>query len=125
MESLFLLERDPQTDSLTLNGFPPVPTPKGWNGCPTKGALKMENIKKESKTAIDPVCGMEIQPDNFTISTTYMGQPYHFCTESCLKKFKEDEKRFSAQKQGGKKGWWVRYLEKLKKQEGDIRSCCH
>ncbi|HKI49969.1 MAG TPA: hypothetical protein VKA69_11620 [Desulfobacteria bacterium] len=24
-----------------------------------------------------------------------------------------------------KKGWWSRYVARLKKHEGDVRSCCH
>ena len=85
----------------------------------------MQNIKKASKMAIDPVCGMAIDPKTHNISAIYMGEPYHFCKESCLHAFKEDEQRYAGQNKRKNKGWWARYLEKLKKQEGDIRSCCH
>jgi YHS domain-containing protein len=84
----------------------------------------MQNSKKRANTVIDPVCRMEIIPEQSKISLAYMGKPYHFCSETCLNTFKGDVHRFTGKNPGKKKGWWARYLEKLKRNEGDIRSCC-
>ena len=41
-------------------------------------------------TAIDPVCGMTVQPATAAGSYEYQGKPYHFCATSCLTKFRAD-----------------------------------
>jgi Cu+-exporting ATPase len=41
----------------------------------------------ESKV-IDPVCGMSILPSDAVGQATHRGQTYHFCSPSCLDKFK-------------------------------------
>jgi len=38
-------------------------------------------------TAIDPVCGMTVQPAMAAGSTEYQGKTYYFCATSCLAKF--------------------------------------
>ena len=40
--------------------------------------------------AIDPVCGMTVQPATAAGSYEYQGKPYHFCATSCLTKFRAD-----------------------------------
>jgi Cu+-exporting ATPase len=41
-------------------------------------------------TAIDPVCGMTVQPATAAGSYEYQGKTYHFCATSCLTKFRND-----------------------------------
>ena len=41
-------------------------------------------------TAIDPVCGMAVQPDTAAGSYEYQGKTYYFCATSCLTKFRTD-----------------------------------
>ena len=41
-------------------------------------------------TAIDPVCGMTIQPATAAGSYEYQGKTYYFCATSCLTKFRAD-----------------------------------
>ena len=43
---------------------------------------------------IDPICGMEVEPNNAAGSHVYNGQTYHFCSHHCLAKFKEDPEKF-------------------------------
>ncbi len=43
---------------------------------------------------IDPVCGMKVDPANAGGSYEYNGQPYYFCSQSCLSKFRENPHRF-------------------------------
>lgn len=41
--------------------------------------------------AIDPVCGMSVDPAKSS-ATTYQNQTYFFCCPHCLNKFKADPK---------------------------------
>ena len=41
-------------------------------------------------TAIDPVCGMTVQPATAAGSYEYQGKTYYFCATSCLTKFRID-----------------------------------
>ncbi len=45
---------------------------------------------------IDPVCGMEVTPEDAAGSFQYQGQPYYFCNESCLEQFKANPQEFLA-----------------------------
>ncbi|TKB94949.1 MAG: heavy metal translocating P-type ATPase [Nitrospira sp.] len=40
--------------------------------------------------AIDPVCGMTVQPATAAGSYEYQGKTYYFCATSCLTKFRDD-----------------------------------
>ena len=40
--------------------------------------------------AIDPVCGMTVQPSTAAGSYEYQGKTYYFCATSCLAKFRTD-----------------------------------
>ena len=40
--------------------------------------------------AIDPVCGMTVQPATAAGASEYQGQTYYFCATSCLTKFRAD-----------------------------------
>lgn len=43
---------------------------------------------------IDPVCGMEVTPEDAVGSYQYHGQQYFFCTESCLNQFQANPEAF-------------------------------
>src|SRR5262245_43227000 len=48
-------------------------------------------------TAIDPVCGMTVDPDTARGgSHTHAGTTYYFCAESCRRKFAADPQRYLA-----------------------------
>ena len=38
----------------------------------------------------DPVCGMDVSPEDSAGEKQYRGETYFFCSEKCLKKFEED-----------------------------------
>jgi Cu+-exporting ATPase len=44
--------------------------------------------------AIDPVCGMTVDPTTAAGRDNYQGKTYYFCAVSCLDKFKADPERF-------------------------------
>lgn len=49
-------------------------------------------------TAIDPVCGMEVDEATAEWKTEYQGQMYYFCAPGCKRSFeKEPEKYLSGQ----------------------------
>jgi ArsR family transcriptional regulator len=42
----------------------------------------------------DPVCGMRLSPKTASFNYSYSGEGYFFCASGCLKKFKEDPKKY-------------------------------
>jgi Cu+-exporting ATPase len=53
-------------------------------------------------TAIDPVCGMEVEESTAEYKTTYEGKEYYFCSPGCKRSFiKEPAKYLAAASQPG------------------------
>ncbi len=48
----------------------------------------------KSTTAIDPVCGMTVDPGTAAGSFEFSGTTYYFCSKHCLEKFKQDPNAF-------------------------------
>src|SRR5262249_57126512 len=44
--------------------------------------------------AMDPVCGMPVDPATAPASTVYQGRTYYFCCPHCLQKFEAEPKRY-------------------------------
>ena len=42
----------------------------------------------------DPVCGMQIDPDDAAGSEEYQGTTYHFCSRHCVEKFNADPEKY-------------------------------
>ena len=52
-----------------------------------------------SQKVTDPICGMKISKDQAKFSISKEGTDYYFCSDKCLKSFKEkDDKDASAEK---------------------------
>jgi Cu+-exporting ATPase len=49
---------------------------------------------KEIPVEIDPVCGMEVDPQNPAGSYKYKGITYYFCSPGCLEDFKDDPESY-------------------------------
>lgn len=43
----------------------------------------------------DPVCGMQMEPDNIASETNYEGKSYYFCSDDCRKKWDADPGRYA------------------------------
>jgi Cu+-exporting ATPase len=43
---------------------------------------------------IDPVCGMEVNPQSAAGSYEYKGTTYYFCSTGCLQDFKDDPESY-------------------------------
>lgn len=44
---------------------------------------------------LDPVCGMEVDPESTEFHTEYEGKEYYFCNKSCLAHFKADPEHYA------------------------------
>ncbi len=57
---------------------------------------KQEEPKKAitEAVAVDPVCGMTVNPDSAAGSSDYNGETYYFCSTNCLRKFRDDPEAF-------------------------------
>jgi YHS domain-containing protein len=47
-------------------------------------------------TAIDPVCGMEVEESTAQWKTTYEGKAYYFCSPGCLRSFTKEPAKYLA-----------------------------
>jgi YHS domain-containing protein len=45
-------------------------------------------------TAIDPVCGMEVEESEAEYKATYQGKIYYFCAPGCLRDFQADPQKY-------------------------------
>lgn len=52
-------------------------------------------------TAIDPVCGMEVEESTAEWKTTYQGQTYYFCAPGCLRSFEQEPASYVKPASGG------------------------
>jgi Cu+-exporting ATPase len=52
-------------------------------------------------TAIDPVCGMEVEESEAEWKTTYQGQTYYFCAAGCLRSFEKEPAKYVPAGAGG------------------------
>ena len=52
------------------------------------------NLIPPTNTAVDPVCGMTVDPAHAAASAEYDGKTYYFCAVSCAEKFRADPQRY-------------------------------
>ena len=46
--------------------------------------------------AVDPVCGMTVNPERAAGTVDHNGTTYYFCSKSCVAKFEADPKKYLA-----------------------------
>jgi Cu+-exporting ATPase len=51
--------------------------------------------------AVDPVCGMTVDPDSAANSARYEGETYYFCNPRCQEKFEADPASYLAEEDEG------------------------
>ena len=44
--------------------------------------------------AIDPVCGMQVDPDHATWTAEHGGETFYFCGKGCMLDFRDEPERF-------------------------------
>jgi YHS domain-containing protein len=45
--------------------------------------------------ARDPVCGMDVQPEQAAGQSEYQGRTFYFCCDACKEKFDKEPQRFA------------------------------
>jgi P-type Cu+ transporter len=58
------------------------------------GCCGHKEEKAESSAAVDPVCGMTVDPHAAKHRADYQGRPYYFCCAGCKAKFESDPDRY-------------------------------
>ncbi len=56
--------------------------------------MHKEMANSESKTHVDPVCGMTVDPETAASQVDYEGKTYYFCSEHCARSFQEDPESY-------------------------------
>jgi Cu+-exporting ATPase len=54
-----------------------------------------------STKAIDPVCGMEVDPQQAAGTSVHEGTTYHFCSTGCKRQFDRDPARIAGSAPSG------------------------
>jgi Cu+-exporting ATPase len=47
----------------------------------------MEKTETTAGTCTDPICGMDVEPENAAAKSEYEGKTYYFCCEDCKQEF--------------------------------------
>lgn len=85
----------------------------------------MNILTNTSKTAVDPVCGMKVNPRKTELTFEFQGNSYYFCAEACLNTFESDPQKYLVTPSKTRKSWWGRYMERLSKATGgNPPKCC-
>ena len=72
-----------------------------------------ENIQDENDSTVqDPVCGMEIDPEEADYSTEHDGQTYYFCSQSCKDSFDPEEAKTTIREQATSLSGWKALADK-------------
>ena len=58
-----------------------------------------DSVMSSHQFAIDPVCGMRVDPSVAADTRMYRGTTYHFCSAWCAKKFDADAAAYIAASQ--------------------------
>ncbi len=82
----------------------------------------MGQLNKTTKSEIDPVCGMSVDPSAQAITATLDGRTYYFCAEGCRRSFEADPCKYLKPR---RKGLWGRYMDRLQKATGGKAMKCH
>ena len=59
-----------------------------------KQAAPVEESSSPQNPALDPVCGMKVEPARAAGKHAYAGTTYYFCSQHCLNKFRENPAQF-------------------------------
>ena len=72
-----------------------------------------QNVLDEGAPAVqNPVCGMEVNPEDAEYSTEHDGETYYFCSESCKKSFDPEEANTTIREQATSLSGWKALADK-------------
>src|SRR5581483_11952703 len=57
---------------------------------------QMDNTDQITKTIIDPVCGMTVDPEHAAAVREHAGKRYYFCCTHCAQKFEVNPRQYLA-----------------------------
>jgi YHS domain-containing protein/copper chaperone CopZ len=66
--------------------------------------MKPKTRQKASKVGIDPVCGMEVDPETARYKATLGSETYSFCAEGCKTAFEQEPELYIARGSGDGNG---------------------
>ncbi|MFB6171195.1 MAG: permease [Haloarculaceae archaeon] len=72
----------------------------------------------ESRTVQDPVCGMEVDPEETDYAVEHDGQTYYFCSQSCMDSFDPEEANTTIREQATSIAGWKALADKQWKEWG-------
>lgn len=49
-----------------------------------------------TQLAVDPICGMKVDPENAAGSSMWNGRNFYFCSHGCEVKFDSDPQKYAA-----------------------------
>ena len=52
------------------------------------------NVNSGTNTVTDPVCGMDVDPNQTPFKAEHAGKTYYFCSRGCMLDFQEDPERY-------------------------------
>ena len=90
----------------------------------------LNTIKRESTSkAVDPVCGMDVEPGKTKLVSVYKDHSYWFCAEGCRRAFEANPEKYLDTKPSRKKGLFGRFLDRMAKTNEKAFGCagprCH
>ena len=68
----------------------PVPEMQAGSGMHMQHSAPMSGMK----TAKDPVCGMDVNPEKAAATSVLQGTTYYFCAQGCKKVFDENPTKY-------------------------------
>ena len=79
--------------------------------------------------AVDPVCGMTVEPGKTKLVSVHKGNSYWFCAEACRRAFDSNPDKYLVAMTSKKKGWFGRFLARMAKANEKEFGCagpkCH
>jgi len=92
------------------------------------GMMNMKALNSNKLVAIDPVCGLQIEPDTKSkFFVSIRAHVYYFCAEKCRNEFKKDPIKYMdiLNTTIKRKNLWSRYLDRVQKAtNGKPPKCC-
>jgi Cu+-exporting ATPase len=52
-------------------------------------------MERQPSSVRDPVCGMEVNPQNAAATTAFQGQTFYFCRVECQQQFDQSPERYA------------------------------
>jgi YHS domain-containing protein len=74
--------------------FPLVSRVGGTRDTPPGYILLSNNVTKEDVVVVDPVCGMQVSPEDAAAAWQHAATTHYFCSVGCMERFREDPERF-------------------------------